>query len=71
VDLSVFAVEELAQPLVPFGFGRLGVAFGFLLKCADRFEQRVPPAVGRGLGAPRKPVVLLLDLAGCFAREDD
>ncbi len=38
MDLSALAVEELAQPLVPLGFGRFGAAFGMLFERADRFK---------------------------------
>lgn len=71
VDLPALAVEELAQALVPLGFGRLGAAFGIVFKRVDRFEERVPPAVGRGLGALGDPVILLFDRAGGFAGDGD
>jgi len=71
MDPPASAVEELAQSLVPLGFGRFGAAFGMLRERADRLKERVPPAIRRGLGARGKPVVLFFDLAGGLAGEGD
>ena len=48
-EQAIATVKKLAQPLVPLGFGRLGTAFGMFFQRVDRCEERVPPAVGRGL----------------------
>lgn len=71
VDLPAFAVEELAEPLMPLGFRRLGAAFGVGLKRCDRVEERVPPAVRSGLRVLGKPVVMLFDFAGSLAGDED
>jgi hypothetical protein len=34
------------------------------LKCPDRFEQRIAPAIGGSFGALGEPIVLLFDLGG-------